>query len=51
METAVSAPRINATQETDRQADRASSSSDELWTVSQRMTGSAFVTAAVSTSA
>ena len=51
MATAGSAPRINATQETDRQADRASSSSEELWAVSQRMTGSAFATAAVSTSA
>ena len=49
--TAGSAPRINATQEMDRQADRASSGSEELWTVSQRMTGSAFATAAVSTSA
>ena len=37
-----SAPRINATQEMDRQVDRASSGSEELWTVSQRMTGSAF---------
>ena len=49
--TAGSAPRIHATQETDRQADRASSRSEELWAVSQRMTGSAFATAAVSTSA
>ena len=46
-----SAPRIHATQETDQQADRASSRSDELWGVSQRMTGSAFATAAVSISA
>ena len=51
METAGSAPRINATQEMDQQADRASSGSEELWTMSQRMTVSAFATAAVSTSA
>ena len=49
--TAGSAPRIHATQETDQQADRASYRSEELWAVSQRMTGSAFATAAVSTSA
>ena len=49
--TAGYAPRINATQEMDRQADRAFSGSEELWSVSQRMTGSAFATAAVSTSA
>ena len=46
-----SAPRIHATQETDQQADRASSRSEELWVISQRMTGSAFATAAVSTTA
>ena len=51
MATAGSASRINATQETDLQADRASSSSEELWAVSQRMMGSAVATAAVSTSA
>ena len=51
VETAGSAPRIHATQETDQQADRASYRSEELWAVSQRMTGSAFATAAVSTSA
>ena len=44
-------PRIHATQETDQQADRASSRSEELWAVSQRMMGSAFATAPVSTSA
>ena len=49
--TAGSAPRINATQEADQQAHRVPSGSEELWTVSQRMTGSAFATAAVSTSA
>ena len=49
--TAGSAPRIHTTQETDQQADRASSRSEELWAVSQRTTGSAFATAAVSTSA
>ena len=48
--TAGSAPRIHATQETDQQADRVFSRSEELWTVSQKMTGSAFATAAVSTS-
>ena len=37
--TAGSEPRIHATQETDHQADRVSSRSEELWTVSQRMTG------------
>ena len=46
-----SSPRIYATQETDQQLDRASSRSEELWAVSQRMTHSAFTTAAVSTSA
>ena len=51
MATGGSAPRIHATQEIDRQADRASSRSEELWVVSQRMTGSAFAIAAVSTSA
>ena len=50
MVTAGSAPRIHATQETDQQADRGSSRSEELRTISQRMTGSAFATAAVSTS-
>ena len=49
--TAGSVQRINATQEMDQQADRASSRSEELWSVSQRMMGSAFATAAVSTSA
>ena len=49
--TAGSAPRIHATQETNHQTDRDSSGSEELWAVSQRMTGSAFATAAVSTSA
>ena len=49
--TAGAVPRINATQETDQQASRASSSSEKLWAVSQRMTGSAFATAVVSTSA
>ena len=43
--TAGSGPRIHATQETDQQADRVSSRSEELWAVSQRMTGSAFATA------
>ena len=42
--TAGSAPKINNTQEE-------TSGSEELWTVSQRMTGSAFATAAVSTAA
>ena len=49
--TAGSAPRINATQEADQQAHRFPSGLEELWTVSQRMTGSAFATAAVSMSA
>ena len=49
--TAGSAPRIHATQETDHQVDRVSSRSEELWAVSQRMMGSAFATAVVSTSA
>ena len=49
--TAGSTPRIHATQETDQQADKASFRSEELWAVSQRMTGSAFATAAVSTPA
>ena len=49
--TAGSAPRINATPEADQQAHRVPSGSEELWTVSQRMTVSAFATAAVSTSA
>ena len=40
--TAGSAPRIHATQETNHQMDRVSSSSEELWAGSQRMTGSAF---------
>ena len=46
--TAGSAPRINATQEADQQAHRVPSGSEELWTVSQRMTGSVFATADVS---
>ena len=46
-----SAPKINATQEADQQANRAPCGSEELWTVSQRMTSSVFATAAVSTSA
>ena len=49
--TAGSAPKSNATQEADQETHRVPSSSEELWTVSQRMTGSAFATAAVSTSA
>ena len=44
--TAGSAPRFHATQE-----DRDSSRSEELWVVSQRMTGSAFTIAKVSTTA
>ena len=49
--TAGSAPRIHATQESAGQTDRVSSRSEEVWKVSQQMTGSAFATAAVSTSA
>ena len=49
--TAGSAPRIHANQESDHQADRVFSRSEELWGVFQSMTGSAFATAAVSTSA
>ena len=49
--TAGSAPRVHATQETDQQANKASSRSEELWAVSQRMMCSAFATAAVSRSA
>ena len=49
--TAGSATKINATQEADQQTQRVPSGLEELWTVSQRMTGSAFATAAVSTSA
>ena len=49
--TAGSAPCFHATQETDQQGDRVSSRSEKLWSVSQRMTDSAFASAAVSTSA
>ena len=45
--TAGSASKMNNTQE----ENKVPSGSEELWTVSQRMTGSAFATAAVSTSA
>ena len=50
-----SVPKINATQEADQEADqqahRVPSGLEELWTVSQQMTGSALATAAVTTSA
>ena len=49
--TAGSAPIVHATQERGNQKDRDSYRSEELWAVSQRMTGSAFVTGEVSTSA
>ena len=49
--TAGPAPRIHATQETDDQGDRVSSRSEELWAVYQRMTGPAFATAELATSA